>query len=676
MAYLTVTTQADVVDPGDGQLSLREAVAQANATASADYIKFVLTLEGQTLVLTGGELVVSQDLTIDGDRNHDGNTVTLDGNASGRIISIVGSSTDVNLRNLTLANGYSGVAAANGGAILLDGGALTTVGTTIRDSGAGYGSEGGAIYAAKGSKISIIGSSITGNSADHGGGAISAAQNVSLDIRDSDISHNRSFYSGSPGLQMDAGSLLNLENSNVSVNISTYYCHGGGVYLNGAVAQISRSTISFNYTSGGGGIVVSNGHISISNSTIANNNTGDPDSDTHGGGLILYRSTTNIVNSTIAFNGAFAQYAKSSGGGIFLDPSSQMAISNSIVIGNIARIYPVGSGTDPDIEGTITFSNGHNIFGSDVKGNAPGDREKVATNLVLAGPLTSTGIVPLKNNVTNPALSAADPISASSFGQLGTTKRPLPAGSLPDIGSIEIEQRLSTSPTVNNDVLAGSSAANNLSALAGNDLLKGQGGNDTLNGNDGSDVLDGGLGNDKLNGGAGMDIATFAGSTAVVVDLTAKPATARRGGEIDQLSSIEGIIGSDKADTFKGDGQNNEFQSGLGKDVATGGAGRDLYAFRTVQESPPGSGRDVIKDFVPGQDVIDVANIDADETIPGQQSFRWVGKATLTGAAQLGYYVAGGNTIVRASTTDADAAAEVEIQLSGVKVLTPADFRF
>ena len=56
MTYLTVTTQADVVDPGDGQLSLREAVAQANASAGADSIKFVVTLEGQTLVLTGGEL--------------------------------------------------------------------------------------------------------------------------------------------------------------------------------------------------------------------------------------------------------------------------------------------------------------------------------------------------------------------------------------------------------------------------------------------------------------------------------------------------------------------------------------------------------------------------------------------------------------------------------------------
>ena len=41
-------------------------------------------------------------------------------------------------------------------------------------------------------------------------------------------------------------------------------------------------------------------------------------------------------------------------------------------------------------------------------------------------------------------------------------QRPLPAGSLPDIGSVEINQPLSTSPTANNDVITGSNAANNL----------------------------------------------------------------------------------------------------------------------------------------------------------------------------------------------------------------------
>ena len=292
------------------------------------------------------------------------------------------------------------------------------------------------------------------------------------------------------------------------------------------------------------------------------------------------------------------------------------------------------------------------------------------------GKLSPTGIVPLKNAVTNPALSAADPITASTFGQLGTTTRPLPAGSLPDIGSVEINQPLSTSPTANNDVLTGSNAANNLSGLAGNDYLKGLGGNDTLNGSDGSDVLDGGPGNDKLNGGNGVDLATFAGTTAVVVDLSANPATAKRGGETDTLTCIEGAIGSDKADTFKGDASNNEFQGGLGKDTYTGGGGRDLYAFndRPGQPGRRRPRRDQGLRARPGRDRPQPASTPTAPS-PGHQSFRWVGKATLTGAAQLGYYVSGGNTIVRAST-DADAAAELEIQLTGVKTLTAGDFRF
>jgi hypothetical protein len=66
MATFTVTRAADVVDPNDGQLSQREAVAQANATTAADTIVFAGSLEGQTLVLTGGELVVRQDLRTSG----------------------------------------------------------------------------------------------------------------------------------------------------------------------------------------------------------------------------------------------------------------------------------------------------------------------------------------------------------------------------------------------------------------------------------------------------------------------------------------------------------------------------------------------------------------------------------------------------------------------------------
>ena len=83
----------------------------------------------------------------------------------------------------------------------------------------------------------------------------------------------------------------------------------------------------------------------------------------------------------------------------------------------------------------------------------------------------------------------------------------------------------------------------------------------------------------------------------------------------------------------------------------------------------------MVTDFAPGQDVIDLAGIDADATVPGDQGFRWVGKAMLTGAAAARLLSSpAATTIVRAST-DADAAAELEIQLTGVKVLSEADFR-
>ena len=103
MAYLTVTTQFDVVAPGDGKLSLREAIAQANGTP--DTIVFAANLEGTTLTLTGGELTVDQDLKIDGDKDNNGSAVTVDGNESSQILRIMGDGIEVELRDLTLSHG-------------------------------------------------------------------------------------------------------------------------------------------------------------------------------------------------------------------------------------------------------------------------------------------------------------------------------------------------------------------------------------------------------------------------------------------------------------------------------------------------------------------------------------------------------------------------------------------
>ena len=72
MATFTVTTTADVVNATDGKLSLREAVAQANATAAADTIVFGSAIEGRTLVLTGGELAEPGHSRSTAIRNDDG----------------------------------------------------------------------------------------------------------------------------------------------------------------------------------------------------------------------------------------------------------------------------------------------------------------------------------------------------------------------------------------------------------------------------------------------------------------------------------------------------------------------------------------------------------------------------------------------------------------------------
>src|SRR4051794_37732677 len=119
MATITVTTAADVV-ASDGVRSLREAVALANATSGADQIVFSSSLEGKTLQLTGGELVLSHDVTIDGDQNNDGKEVTLSGGDLSRILHATGSGTDVTVRDLTLTHGRTVGENEAGGAVLGD----------------------------------------------------------------------------------------------------------------------------------------------------------------------------------------------------------------------------------------------------------------------------------------------------------------------------------------------------------------------------------------------------------------------------------------------------------------------------------------------------------------------------------------------------------------------------
>jgi Ca2+-binding RTX toxin-like protein len=153
------------------------------------------------------------------------------------------------------------------------------------------------------------------------------------------------------------------------------------------------------------------------------------------------------------------------------------------------------------------------------------------------------------------------------------------------------------------------------------DMLFGSRGNDVLRGAAGCDTLLGGLGNDTIYGGQGGD------------------------------------------DIF----------GGAGRDVLVGGAGEDAFIYQRAADSPGGVGHDVITDFQPGIDWIDLCQVDANAGAAGNQAFHWIGTDAFTGAGQLRYEIANGVTTIYGNT-DADSAAEFQIQLSGTHELHACDF--
>ncbi len=129
-------TVLNLADNGVG--SLRAAIQAAEAQPGPDAIAFGHGVKG-TITLTGGELVVTGDLTIDGPG---ANKLTISGNDAGRVFNISGSTTDVEIRDLTIAHGLANTTTVAGplgpvtlgGGILNSGAHVTLSGVTMADN--------------------------------------------------------------------------------------------------------------------------------------------------------------------------------------------------------------------------------------------------------------------------------------------------------------------------------------------------------------------------------------------------------------------------------------------------------------------------------------------------------------------------------------------------------------
>ncbi|MDB4614351.1 hypothetical protein OAH18_01545 [bacterium] len=417
LATIAVTTFDDVV-ANDGEVSLREAITQANGSTAADEI--VLEQGTYTLSLTGdedqnasGDLNLLTDIIIRGA----GSDLTVidaggDNGISERVMDVRG--TTVRLEGITLTGGRS---EDSGGGLLVSNGvdsSLVLSDVHVTDNSADK--QGGGVYLSH-SNVTISDSRISSNSAEFGGGINNSGANSSLAISTSTIS----------------------ENSIDKV--------GGGVHSSwGATTTIDSSTISNNTSGWAGGVGNLNARTTILNSTISSNTA-----TTHQPAILTYSSGAEnsaemvILQTTIA-NNQGAGLKSQIGVGTYADAAAAvLRIGNTLVAGN--------SGTEDTFNidglGTVT-SLGHNLFDNDTNGliAANGDQTSVATptiDLALrdnGGPTLTHALLP-----DSTAIDMGDNALAVNPG----------ADHIPGQGNddtpIEFSQRRSLYDRINNDTV-------------------------------------------------------------------------------------------------------------------------------------------------------------------------------------------------------------------------------
>jgi hypothetical protein len=328
-------TQATVPDPNN--LSLRDALALASDNPGGDTITFDPSLDGVPIRLTLGELVVTDDVTIEG--LGAGHTI-IDAQQQSRIFDVT---TDAFL-TLTLDH------------MTLTGGRTTATG----DDGAG-----GAIRFLSPGGLSVRDCVVSGNSTQGDkaeGGAIFTDRTSSAVLLDNSIlSGNATQGNGADGGGVSAGGSVLVVASTVAGNTAHGTGAEGGAIVADGPLTVTESTLAGNSTNDGGGGIVARNTLTMNNCTVAGNSA-----QKDGGGIIAGFAAEKITSSIVAGNTA---------GGKWPDLSvlslSGLTLSHSL-IGNNRDTQLTPTGLTPDANG--------NLIGSDASPIDP-----------LLGPLEGNG---------------------------------------------------------------------------------------------------------------------------------------------------------------------------------------------------------------------------------------------------------------------------------------------
>ncbi len=313
---LTVTNPGDDVNVAG---TLRYDVAHAQ---SGDTILITPALHGAPIVLTQGELLLTQNVTIVGLPN---NPETISGGGASRVFEVA-SGAQVSLSNLILTDG-DGVASptrsdpndGGGGALLIDSGATLTVrDSTLSGNSATF---GGGVF--NFGTLTVRDSTLCGNSASIHGGAVDNEGTVS--VNNSVLSDNFGGTQGG-GTIFNFFGMVNVSDSLLSGNsVVGFLGFGGAIYnLGFGTVTVSDSILSDNSVTRGGGAIFNNlGSLAVSNSLLFNNSAG-----IFGGGILNGRGSLTLSNSLLSGNTA-------ANGGAIVN-SGTLTVSNSTLSGNSA----------------------------------------------------------------------------------------------------------------------------------------------------------------------------------------------------------------------------------------------------------------------------------------------------------------------------------------------------